>query len=77
MPFTTIFFSRNSLASFRLICFTKLFEFPFSLSIPGVSVRRISFSALIAAEISPAAKSAFILWEIQSALEPILEITGM
>jgi len=61
MPLETIFFSINFLASFRLICFARLFGLSLSFSIPGVSVKRISFSAFIAAATSPATKSALML----------------
>jgi len=48
-----------------------------SIKIPGVSVSKINFSALVAAAISPATKSALILCFIPSIVEPILEITGI
>ena len=77
MPFDTIFWFIKSLACLRFICSNKLLLFSASFSIPGVSVSKINFSALIAAAISPATKSALILCEMPSIVAPILEMTGI
>ena len=77
IPSVTIFLSIKYLASLRLVFSTRLFLLSFSFKIPLVSVRRISFSAFIAAAISPATKSALMLWEIPSKVDPMLEIIGM
>ena len=77
MPAFTIPLSINSLASYRRI-FSNNEEVSFSFfKIPGVSVKRINFSAPRAAASSPATVSALILCDLPSDELATLEMTGM
>ena len=77
IPALTIPLSINSLASDKRI-FSIKEEGSFSfLKIPGVSVRRINFSAPSAAASSPETVSAFILCDLPSEELATLEMTGM